>query len=200
MSRTLLNEVSIVNPPAIEPVSLDEAKNYSKIEFIIDDDLLRGLITSARIEAERYTNRTFITTTLKAFYTQIGRRVRLPSAPIQSVTSVTSIRQNTSVVLTVDEDFFIQGIDDKFLDIESSLSLTPGHSLRDTLSTSYLEVEYIAGYGLKRSEVPENIRTAIMKIVENNYDLRGDSVIGTIVGQIPNTAKVLLNPFKAWVV
>src|SRR5579872_3816685 len=48
-------------PPVVEPVSLEQAKAFCVIDqsFTLDDDLINGFISLARLEAEKYTRRAF---------------------------------------------------------------------------------------------------------------------------------------------
>lgn len=52
--------LQIETPPACEPVALDDAKNYLRVEIDDDDALITGLITAAREACEVFTNRSFI--------------------------------------------------------------------------------------------------------------------------------------------
>lgn len=48
----------------VEPITLDEAKNFLKVDFSDDDDLIKDLITGVREESERYTGRSFVAKTI----------------------------------------------------------------------------------------------------------------------------------------
>ncbi|HHI82152.1 MAG TPA: hypothetical protein ENJ99_03285, partial [Rhizobiales bacterium] len=50
----------LLTPPAIEPVSLVEAKAHLKVEVSDDDSLIDGLITTARQHIERQTGKALI--------------------------------------------------------------------------------------------------------------------------------------------
>ena len=57
----------IATQPTVEPVSLIEAKSHLRVDsdFTADDNLIRGLITSARQEAEQICRRALIKQTWK---------------------------------------------------------------------------------------------------------------------------------------
>jgi len=57
--------LTIVTPPAEEPVTLTEAKNHLRVDLSDDDSLISALIVAAREHAEAITRRAFITQTLK---------------------------------------------------------------------------------------------------------------------------------------
>src|SRR5688500_5745800 len=52
-----------VTPPAIEPMALDDAKKYLRVDTADDDVLIKTLITAAREWVERYTGQALITQT-----------------------------------------------------------------------------------------------------------------------------------------
>src|SRR3954471_23227089 len=91
--------------PAIEPVTLQEAKDFARVDGLEDDGLIASLIVTARQLAELATRRALITQTwvLKADAFprargnggwRFARRnapddsIRLPLPPLQSVTSI----------------------------------------------------------------------------------------------------------------
>jgi hypothetical protein len=52
--------LQVAIPPSIEPVALDDMKNYLRVEIDDDDALITSLITAAREACEVFTNRSFI--------------------------------------------------------------------------------------------------------------------------------------------
>lgn len=53
--------IRCIQPPAGEPVTLDEAKLHLRVDFAADDALITGLISAARVAAENICRRAFIT-------------------------------------------------------------------------------------------------------------------------------------------
>ncbi len=76
--------------PASEPVSLPEAKLHLRVETSDDDDLIRGLIVTARTNIETLSLHQLITQTwdwvMDAF--PGASVIELPLAPLQSVTGI----------------------------------------------------------------------------------------------------------------
>lgn len=58
-------QVKVVTAPAVEPITLTEAKLHCKVDLTTDDDLITPLIVAAREEIERRTWRALITQTLE---------------------------------------------------------------------------------------------------------------------------------------
>lgn len=55
-----MNELNITNTIGIEPISLNEAKSYLRVDFDDDDSLITSLITSARMVVENRTDQFII--------------------------------------------------------------------------------------------------------------------------------------------
>jgi len=55
----LILSTQLITPPAIEPITLAQAKLQLRVDFADDDALITGLITAARQYAEKRTNRAF---------------------------------------------------------------------------------------------------------------------------------------------
>jgi len=86
--------VRVLTAPEIEPVSLEQARLWCKIDTdnTEDDPLLTILIQAARERAEELTGRAFVQRQLEAVYDRFpdsGKPIELPGAPLVSVEYVT---------------------------------------------------------------------------------------------------------------
>lgn len=84
----------LVTPPAVEPVSLDEAKHQARVYHPADDEDLALYVQAAREWLEDYTRRAFISQvwdwTMRAFPSD-GSPLQLPKPPTISVDSVSYV-------------------------------------------------------------------------------------------------------------
>lgn len=80
--------LTVVTPPAAEPVTTPEAKLFCKIEHAVDDDLVAEWIKDGRERAEVITGRQFVTATLLMTVDEFCNEVMLPRTPVQSIASV----------------------------------------------------------------------------------------------------------------
>lgn len=84
--------------PAVEPISLDEAKLHLKIDGADDNALITALITTARDLAERETKRAFISQTWHMYRDEAPEKFELPKPPLQSLASIRTISVAESYV------------------------------------------------------------------------------------------------------
>ena len=178
-----------VVPPAIEPVSITEIKLWLKVEDDVEDedDLLGDLITTARVAAENYTGRAFITQTVRLsvdgirplsdwqpgyyqlpvdyFDAALPSSVLLPRQPVQSIAAVTTYDQYNAATVYDPTRYALIG---------NALTLNSGAYWPSNLRTSSpANVDYVAGYGDTPESVPSPIRTAIKMHVAAIYEDRG---------------------------
>jgi len=194
----LLTDIKTTVEPQIEPVTVKELKDYLKLDYTTDDALLTALICSARQWAEKYTSRSFICRTLKAHFENHSEKVRLPYAPIYSVTTVTRVRENQSSTLTLNSDYYVNGVADKYLTL-SSLgfgNVPPGVSPLDNLQSWNLEVTFVAGYGYSASDIPSGIRHGVLRLAGYLYENRNEVEVGTIIAKVPFGIRAVLDPYK----
>ncbi|MAF43063.1 MAG: hypothetical protein CMI54_02680 [Parcubacteria group bacterium] len=180
--------------PAIEPVTLDEMKDFLKVEHTEDDALIFGLIVAARGLAEEYTHRAFISQTLIFQMDAIPSHgvIDLPKAPLQSVTTFQYVDSDGNTQTWGSSNYRVDTV------------MEPGRvtaaydvswpTVRAV--TGAVTITYVAGYGSTRNDIPEGIRLAIMLMVSDLYENGSDVVIGASVSNLPTTSKTLLNPYR----
>lgn len=152
--------LTIVTPPTVEPVLLETVKQSAHIDHNIEDDIIRIWIKSARIKAEAYHRKAYITRTYDL--TLDGFPVvpfDLPYPPLQSITSIkyydtddTEYLLDLNTLIQVD----ISGIPGR-INLKYN-QVFPSTVLREMASVI---IRFVAGYGGKESDIPENVKDAI---------------------------------------
>ena len=88
--------IETITPATEQPVTLTEAKDHVVVGDGYDDELLEGYLATAGEWAERYLNKTIITTTLRIVLDGFPNGpIHLPRGPVQSVKSVKYISAST---------------------------------------------------------------------------------------------------------
>ena len=193
--------ITLTTAPAVEPVSLEEAKLHCKLAttaaeaaaYTTEDDLLDRLITVSRTQAEQETGRRFITQTLTMYLNgwPSERYIRIPYPPLQS--AVVTYRLS-------DDDDYDETLSTADVDIVSEpgrIILQPDESWPSgTLYTDKpIKIVFICGYGLAVA-APENIKSAILLKISDLYENRGEVVIGVSVGRIGGAVDSLLRQYQ----
>lgn len=207
--------LSLVTAPVGEPVSLAEAKKQVEIapSFPAHDEHLKRLITAARLYAEKYTNRQFVTATYDYTfdwfpYRSVNNEIRrtinyatgsryygiepifLPLNPVQSVTSL-KYYDPTDTQQTWDSSNYLV-----------STSRTPAQ-IRPALNKWWpqisgrpdgVTIRFVAGYG-DTTGCPEDLKAAMLLMIGHWFANRQE-VGETQTWQVPVASDRILEMYK----
>lgn len=175
-----------------------EARSWLKLKdgFTTDDTLIQDtLIPAARRRAEKFLNQSLITQVIQLYYVKFGGRIYLPYGPHQSIDIVTRILLDEDTVLVENSDYYVQGLDDKFLIIANPhTQLRSGQSPSDNFLSSELQVQATVGFGAA-ADVPHEIKEALRVMVAESYSQRTDTTEKPRM-TIPKSAKSRLAPYR----
>lgn len=179
-----------LTPPAAEPVTLAEAKAHLRVEDTAEDSYITALIATARVAAESFTARAFLTQSWRlqrdAWPSDPCRPwIDLPRPPVLGVTEVR--------VRSADGDATVW--DSALYSVD--LAAAPGRLYRRPgvlwpllgRSLAGIEIDYDAGYGAAASDVPAPIRHAILMQVAYLFEHRDP-------GPLSADVCALLAPFR----
>lgn len=141
-----------------EPVTLQEAKDWCRIDVTDDDAIITMLITSARIVCEIYSNLSFIARTVTAVINNGLGNFVLPYGPV--VGAVTSILDTDGIAVT-------------------------DYELKDSHEGN-LTVEYDAGYTTLPANLKTALLCQIAYMNENRGDAGISENVKTMLKQIRN--------------
>lgn len=178
--------LTLITPPAAEPVTLSEAKAHLKVDTTADDALITSLVTAARARAEWHTGRAFVTQSWTLWldgWPQNGL-IEIPLPPLQSVTQVKLYAlDGTPSVL----DPSAYQLDAASAPARLLRKSEPAANLR---AVNAVEIAFTAGYGAA-SAVPQPVKQAILQIVADLYTNRGDEA-----DIVSSAAQTLLAPYR----
>ncbi len=180
--------------PVNLPISLTETKNYLRVDHNDEDAQITSLIKAATGRAEKLTNLKFITQTWYVNLDDFPRDARFFDLKIGYVQSVTSIKyyDEDNTETTWDSANYIL----EKVGAHGSIGLKSGAVWPDYIPRrkGSVVVELVVGFGANDTDVPEDIRTALLEITSALYDKRGDEERAAI----PKTAMALLGAFRVW--
>ena len=181
----------LTTPPAVEPVTLPEAKAHLRVTHADDDIYISTLINAARSTVEHFCDLALLAQSWSVFHDawpELGV-FNLPLAPVLAIT-----------------DLLIYGEDDV------AAVLDPAHYVLDSAArpcrlvlrqgrnfpplgrrVNGIEIKLTAGFGAAADSVPTPIKQALLIIIADWYASRGD----VDAGVIPLSARSLLSPYRS---
>lgn len=183
----------LLTPPALEPVSLADAKLFLRVAHDDDDDVIAALIAAARVYIEAQTRRALIDQAwrlVRDVWPASGRLPVLP-VPLKQVTAIrVSDADGVPHLLDVD-DFGIDAVSaPAVLAFERGAPRAPGKL------AAGIEIDLSAGYGDAADDVPEPLRQAIRMLVAHWYENRGVVAASGEVASMPASVSSLIAPFR----
>ena len=198
----MYRSLSRQTPPAVEPVTLSEAKAHCRIDSTADDAYVASLITAAREWCEQYLDRTLV-------YTQwVMRFDRFPTSGIEAMElprpPMAVAGTATAVSLTFTADGGTTGtyaVEQFRVDRQSTpgtvLPIYAGTWPPHRIDAGAHAVTWWAGYGASGTDVPAAIRHAILMLVSHWYETRGATVsTGAVPQDVPFGVSSLLDSMK----
>ncbi|WP_342642877.1 head-tail connector protein [Rhodoligotrophos ferricapiens] len=181
------------SPPAVEPVSLEQARAHLRVAGCLEDELIAALITSARIHLEIATRRMFITQGWSVFLDEWpeGGVITLAIRPVQSVDSVILHAESGAAREIEPADYTA--------DTGSLPRLRPRSGRqwpRPDKPFRGIEIEITAGYGDAPEDVPQPLRQAILQLVAHWYENREPVALGDHAFEIPAMINALVAPYR----
>ena len=182
--------LTLVTPPAAEPVTLSEAKAHLKVDTAADDALITSLIVAARARAEWHTGRALVTQSWTLWldaWPQSGL-VEIPLPPLQSVTQV-RVYAPDDTPSVLDASSYQLDASSAPARLTGKINFAPPTNLR---AVNAVEIAFTAGYGAA-STVPQPVKQAILQIVADLYANRGDEA-----DIVSSAVQALLAPYRVF--
>ncbi|MEY8001606.1 head-tail connector protein [Clostridium sp. Mt-5] len=178
--------LTLITPPVIEPLSLDEVKNYLRTDDIADtqeDAYISSLITVAREWCEDYQHRAYITQTWELALQEFpfdntdtlndneeSDIIEIPKGNLQSINSITykdlygnvkSLAENTDYIVSTRG--IIGKICPPYACVFPTVPLWP---------LDPIVINFTCGYGDDSSKIPKRIKQAMLLLISHWYDTR----------------------------
>lgn len=183
--------VSLLIPPAVEPVTLQEAKDHLRLDTDAHDAMLQVQIQAAREHVEMFTRRQLVTATYLLTMPVFAPVILLPFPPLHAVMQV-QYRDPQGVLTVLPPEAYT---------VETQTE--PGRLYVTTIpaygaALDAVQVTFEAGYGVSGADVPARARQAILLLVGDFYEHAEGQMIGTLTDN--RTVGRLLWGFRAEVV
>jgi len=181
--------------PAQEPVSLEEAKYFMRLDGTEDDVLVSTLITAARIHIETTIGKVLITESWSFFLDKWPKSKTL-YFPLDPIQTIEEIRFHTN-----SEGFTIIQAEDYSTDLISNhprLHLTGSKPTSASKQLNQIEIRFVAGYGDTPDDVPSDLKQALLMLASHWFEQRDPIAFGGAFAEIPRTIEALLSNYKKY--
>jgi uncharacterized phiE125 gp8 family phage protein len=181
----------LLTPPALEPLTLAEAKAHLRVEHNDDNDLITGLVKGARSHVEIATRRALITQRWRLVRDAwpADGRLGVAPAPLKQLVAA-RIYHSDGTTQALDLTAFIV---DK---AGATLMLTAGGIVAPGRIAAGIEIDLDAGYGDAAADVPEPLRQAIRLLLTHWYENRGIAAVSGETAARPASVSALIAPFR----
>jgi uncharacterized phiE125 gp8 family phage protein len=167
-----MRQITINSTTGNEIITIQDVKDFARIDTSADDTLISLMIETARIWCENYISRDIVPKN-RTYYVDVTTTglIDIPFAPVASISSVT-INNETAT-------FTILGLNNETIELDGG-----------------------AAEKVKITYITEGINNAMMKqamlqTITTYYDNRADFVQGANVHLIPTSAKTILSSYKS---
>ena len=160
--------LKLIEPPAEEPVSLQEARTHLRLDSG-EDDYIAGLITAARRYCETFQNRVYVSQTWDLFLDAFPPGcIKIPLPPLQSVAFI-KYKDSSGELQTLESSEYV-------VDPYSEPGLifrAYGKSWPATYpEANSVQIKFVAGYGAA-ADIPPEIKQSILLKIADLYEHRG---------------------------
>lgn len=167
-----MRQIKINSTSGIEIITIQDVKDYARIDTSADDTLIGLMIETARLWCENYISRDIVPKN-RTYYldTTTTGLIDIPFAPVDSISSVT--------INGEDADYTILGLDNETIELDGG-------------AAEKVKITYITT-GINNAL----IKQAMLQTISTYYDNRADFIEGSSVHLIPTNAKNILSSYKS---
>ncbi len=180
--------ITNIAAPLTEPITLDYAKTFLRVDNDDEDQLISDLIVSARLRIEAMIGGSLITRARRYTSGRISSRgVFINHHPISAVTAVRLVGEG-SVDIALDKLTINLRCQPPTVTLKARSSWLSFDNEADTL-----EIDFTAGYGLTVDDVPMPLRQAVLLLLAQSYEFRGEKQEPP---SVPMMVDALLMPYR----
>jgi len=186
--------------PAAEPLTLEEVKLHLRVDDDDEDNNISLYIRAAREFTESFLGRALVTQTWMLTLDEFpDEEIKIPLPPLQSITQI-AYDDTSGIERIIDPaDYFVDNQSEPGWVVPAGTLTWP--TTIDAINS--VRVKFVAGYAPSTdsppdltTNIPYNIKAAMLLIIGNLFENREDNVVGTIANRIPNGAEYLLRRHK----
>ncbi len=181
--------------PAVEPVTLEETKVFLRVDDTAEDSFITTLISAARLHIEGSTGRAMISQSWRVLYDNWpqSRKIELPVSPLISITAIVAYGSDgTPTSISLAQFQPETNTTPACIFVPATIADMP--ALREH---NGIEIDYVAGFGPLGSDVPKDLRQALLSLVGYWFEHRDAVVIAGSGAVVPPGFDQLVAPYRS---
>jgi len=184
----------LLTGPAIEPISLEEAKIFLRVSDTADDQLITTLIAAARVHVETLTRSAMITQTWRKVLDcwPSSNQVEMPLGPFQTLLSI-RVYDAANVATTLPLAQFLPEESSRPARIALPTKIADQPIKRDRAA---IEIDYQVGFGTNAADVPIDLKQSLLTLIGHWYQNREAVVMAGSGAIVPHGFDELIAPYK----
>lgn len=179
--------------PAVEPVTLSEAKAHLRVTSTNEDELISNLIASAREEVEAATSIALITQDWRLYidHWPASGVVRLTKHPVQQVNQVTVYNAQGTPTSSVPSAVQLDRVS------RPARFARPNAISNPTAEMNGIEIDFRVGFGNTGVDVPDGLKRAILLLVAFWFEHRGTGETSGQLASWPDGYERIINRYRS---
>lgn len=180
--------ITDINPPAVEPVTLDYAKTFLRVDHDDEDALIIDLIRAARVRVEGLINSALISRARRFTTSKIKSKGLFINSG--NISQITAVRLLSGEALT---EIPLSALTFNLRCQPPAVSAAERASFQSYApEAGTLEIDFISGFGEDEGDIPMPLRQAVLLLLAQSYEYRGSSEAPPTV---PMMVDALLMPY-----
>ncbi len=182
-------------PAAVEPVSLEDAKDHMRVRHTKQDTLIQRQIRLAREYAQAISHKQLIHATYILYLDSFPTIIRPPLPPLSSVTTLEYYDTANALQSLTEGTHFYKDAATEPARIKPLETLSWPSTYT---KMNAVELTYVTGYGAAGSDVPEHYIQAMMLLLANWYEVREPIIVGMVGKEVALSVNALLLQDPVW--
>jgi uncharacterized phiE125 gp8 family phage protein len=169
----------LITSPVSEPLSVEEAKAYLRVDTDDDDNVIDRLITTCSQSLDDYCEISLLSQTWELCTKSLPREITLSRGPVQSITDIKSFIDGTGTI-----------VGSYYYYTEADYNLLKLKTVYQWPVADYYKVRYLTGYSTK-ALIPEALKQGLLELIAYRYESRDNK-------DIPDEVKQLVSKYKVY--
>ncbi len=186
--------LKLLSGPALEPVSLREAKAHLRVDHADEDLAIAGFITSSRMQIEAVLDAALVRQQWRwtADSWPLNTVVEPALRPLLSVDAV-RVRDAGGVATVLDPaDYHVGAAGGPVRIVPAS-----GHWPTPGTRRGGIEIDFTVGFGASAGDVPDDLRQALLLLTAHWFEHREPAAAGAGTAPVPDAISALIRPYRS---